>query len=190
MTPSWDSGKISSAISTIGYVGNNLALDGTTYSVSLTTWDNHDVVGNEISGSFTMKGTPQIPSSFAEISLTQTGVTYSWNDNSENQFQETKFVIRNASGAVIQDNLAPDSEGAQEFTLTANTFYQRKVCAVNEAGESCSNTVAFYTKANDSTIISATPSHTVQDGHTIGLSWNKNGSTTTVVTLSGSEVYS
>lgn len=50
----WDSTKVGSTSTMIGYVGNNLALNGKVYNFTVRTWDNHDIASSTYTGSFTM----------------------------------------------------------------------------------------------------------------------------------------
>lgn len=90
--------------------------------------------------------TPTQPTNLTNNSNDSNSLSYTWTDNANNDNQEEKYVLKDEAGNIIADNLAENTQTFIETGLTPNTTYSRQVCAVNEAGETCSTLVAFKTK--------------------------------------------
>ena len=96
---------------------------------------------------------PLQPTNFSTTSITTNSIEYTWADNANGDNNETKYSIKDENDNIIQDNIEQNSISYIENSLVANTSYSRKVCASNETGESCSETIVVQTPEE----VTATP---------------------------------
>ncbi|MCH2189009.1 hypothetical protein MK079_04240 [Candidatus Gracilibacteria bacterium] len=88
---------------------------------------------------------PLTPTNFVTTNIATTTVGYNWQDLATDNTQETKYVLKDENNVILIDSIPADSTSITETGLSPNTSYQRKICAVNNAGESCSILVSFTT---------------------------------------------
>ena len=87
-------------------------------------------------------GIAAVPTNFAAIGHTTNSITWSWNDNSNN---ESGFHGYDGAGVLKWNALAGQSSGI-EYGFSVNTQYTRYVSVYTTAGEGgSSNTVSHYT---------------------------------------------
>lgn len=110
-------------------------------------WTGHKVVTDNIKiySNKPLVTLPQKPTNFITSNITSTGASYAWTDTSSGTSQETKYVVKDETWKIIIDNIVPDTTSISETNLTTNTWYQRKICAVNALWETCSDIITFRT---------------------------------------------
>ncbi|QFR39281.1 hypothetical protein A9Q91_03530 [Candidatus Gracilibacteria bacterium 28_42_T64] len=108
-------------------------------------YENSNTVSLALNKSATLL-VPTAPSAVNTNNISLNGATYSWTDNSEGDNREYKHVIKDQDNNIIVDEIGANATNIIESGLTPNTSYQRKICAVNDAGEACSILINFTTK--------------------------------------------
>lgn len=142
---------------------------------------------------------PTAPSAITTSTITTTGMTVGWTDNSSGDEQETGFLVDKSTDGSSWTNVSTTVADATSYAvtgLTANTGYWFRVAATNASGTSAyvTTTGATYTKATDPTALTTTASTTAA----ISLQWTGvsstiyqiygSGITTSTVTASGTTV--
>ncbi|MCP4523552.1 MAG: fibronectin type III domain-containing protein [Candidatus Gracilibacteria bacterium] len=92
---------------------------------------------------------PIAPSNFTTHNIDINAASYTWEDNSSDINQEKKFVIKDQNNTVIIDNISADITSITETSLVSDMQYQRKICASNRKGETCSESFTFKTQVEN-----------------------------------------
>lgn len=143
------------------------------YRVRAINGSGFSAYSNEVNATAILPQPPAAPTGLTASAVTQNKVTLSWQDNSNN---ETRFKIeRRVSGGNFTQIATVDANVTtfENTGLTANTEYQYRVRASNDAGDSAySNVVTVSTYQGPQAPSGLTVSETTVNSITI--SWTDN----------------
>lgn len=150
--------KINSSTSVNAVTACGSALSTGTRYWKVRTWDNNDAAGSYTANqTLIVTATPTAPSACNTSSITETGMTVGWTDNSST---ETGFEVERSTDGVTFINITTAAANAVSYAasgLTPNTQYTFRVRATGTGGQSTYATcAAARTLANTPTISSIT----------------------------------